>query len=166
MKYLLPLFGILLIACDGPDRLAVVELQPLRDSGVGGEVYFREQGDYVKVTGAVFGLQPNSVHAFHVHKYGDCGNNGENAGDHFNPFQEPHGKFGEPPHHAGDFPQLVADDDGQATIDFVAESFRLTDERSSVIGKALIVHQSHDKYTQPSGDAGSRIACGIILQKD
>lgn len=165
MKYLLPLLGLLLMACDETDHFAAVELKPLGDSGVGGEVYFREEGDYVKVTGSIFGLQPDSVHAFHLHEYGDCGNDGENAGGHFNPFQEPHGKFGEPPHHAGDFPQLAADGDGQATVDFVAEGFHLGDGASSVIGRAVIVHQSYDKYTQPSGDAGGRIACGIILSQ-
>jgi len=167
----------MIIACNGPSLprnqkeevnttlRASAQLQPLRGSGVRGGFSFQEKDDGVRVFGTVTGLKANSLHAFHIHDVGDCGNNGENAGEHFNPLKAPHGKFGDLPHHAGDFPQLEADENGLATIDFTAETISLSEPKTNVLGRALIVHANEDKYTQPSGDAGARIACGVIEKK-
>lgn len=144
---------------------AGVELDPLNTSGASGTVFFIEEDGAVKVQGQISGLEPNSNHAFHVHDVGDCGNNGENAGEHFNPLNTPHGKYGDLPHHAGDFPQLESDENGLATVDFTAETISLSEPTTNVLGRALIVHANEDKYTQPSGDAGARIACGVIQKK-
>jgi Cu-Zn family superoxide dismutase len=166
MKYISFIIALFLIASCIEQKLeADSVLQSLLQSGVSGEIHFLEKNGLVEVSGSVFGLEPLSRHAFHIHEFGDCGNNGENAGEHFNPLGTVHGKFGVPPHHAGDFPQLISDEDGTSIIDFTADSFRLSED-PSVIGKALIIHRSEDKYTQPSGNAGVRIACGIIRERE
>jgi Cu-Zn family superoxide dismutase len=178
MKYIILPFSvfcmILLSACDAPDTdgnsretdlQASVVLHSLQESGISGNMEFKQKGNTVSVTGLVSGLQPNSKHAFHIHEVGDCGNNGENAGEHFNPLKTPHGKFGDLPHHAGDFPQIEADENGRASVDFTAETMSLSEPKLNVLGRALIVHAGEDKYTQPSGDAGARIACGVIEKK-
>lgn len=186
MKYLLfPISALTILsltACDLPnggdsgvnEKLsqeayqAIVKLQPVGDSNVRGNILF-EQGkndDEVSISGEVFGLDPSQKHAFHVHEKGDCGNNGENAGGHFNPDNTPHGEFDENDSHAGDFPQLEADSDGNTEVDFDTDHISLIPgDEHSVIGRALIVHEKEDKFTQPSGDAGDRIACGIIEKK-
>ncbi|MFC7060373.1 superoxide dismutase family protein [Halobacillus seohaensis] len=96
-------------------------------------------------------------HGFHIHENGVCeiGDGDEpfdSAGGHWNPNEEPHGN------HPGDFPVLFSNH-GRARMIFFTDRFRVED----IIGKSLIIHQGPDDYqSQPSGDAGLRIACGII----
>jgi len=150
-----------------PPLQAVVQLKPLRQSKIQGEVAFTQvDHDSVQVFGRVTGLEANVQRAFHIHEIGDCGNNGENAGEHFNPTGNPHGMFDVMYHHAGDLPQLESNAEGVAEFEFTADSFSLAGEEDGVIGRALIVHAEEDKFTQPSGDAGARIACGVIQKKE
>ena len=109
----------------------------------------------------VTGLKPNQEHGFHVHEKGDCSSgDAMSAGGHLNPSGKPHG----PPsgeHHAGDLPALKADGAGSATIDTRVRG--LAGGPSEFAGKALVVHLSPDDYTtQPTGNSGARIACGVI----
>jgi len=109
----------------------------------------------------VSGLTPNQEHGFHVHEKGDCSSgDGMSSGGHYNPTGRPHG----PPsgeHHVGDQPALKADGAGNATIDSRVRG--LAGGPTEFAGKALIVHASPDDYTtQPTGNSGARIACGVI----
>jgi Cu-Zn family superoxide dismutase len=82
---------------------------------------------------------------------------------HFNPFGKPHGHPSSPERHAGDLPALKANKRGRANIQVDMDIITLTPGPANIIGRAVIVHASPDDYkTQPTGNAGARIACGVI----
>lgn len=122
-------------------------------------------GPGVRLHGTLAGLQPNGTHGFHIHENGDCSApDGSSAGGHFNPDGKPHGKPGQSEHHVGDIFSVTADANGVGQVDAIAERATLGDGAATdVLGKAVIVHAKPDDYTtQPTGDAGGRIACGVI----
>ena len=144
-----------------PDAVAVMKGAP-EHSGVQGTVQFYQTAHGVLVVASIRGLPAspracsNPVFAFHIHGGGSCSGNGEDpfadAGSHYNPDGCPH------PHHAGDMPPLFGAG-GRAFLAFLTDRFRVEE----VIGRAVIVHDRPDDFkTQPSGDAGNKIACGII----
>jgi len=141
-------------------------LGAVQDSGVGGELMFDLADGGVQVTGTLTGLPPGSSHGFHVHETGDCSApDATSAGGHFNPDGAPHGdRAAGGAHHAGDMPNLVAGDDGSATVDQYLGGLEIgTGGANDIIGRGLIVHAQADDYaTQPTGNAGARIACGVI----
>lgn len=145
---------------------ARVQLQPVQDSGVSGELKFDPGGGAVRLHGTIEGLAPGSVHGFHLHETGDCSApDATSAGGHFNPEQMQHGDRTTPgPHHAGDMPNLTAGDGGTAAVDVRLEGLTIGDGGShDVVGRAVIVHAQADDYaTQPTGNAGARIACGVV----
>ena len=108
------------------------------------------------------GLQPGSIHGFHVHAVGNCASaDFLSAGDHFNPTHKPHGAQ-DKPHHAGDMPSLLADPAGKIDARFTLEGVTLGGA-DGFVGHAVVLHASADNYdAQPSGNAGARIACGVI----
>ena len=116
-----------------------------------------------QVRGEVRGLAPNSEHGFHVHEKGDCSSgDGMSAGGHFNPTAMPHGPQAAP-HHAGDLPSIVADASGVARFSVRTSGVVLGGGADDLAGKGLIVHANPDDYTtQPTGNSGGRIACGVI----
>jgi Cu-Zn family superoxide dismutase len=119
----------------------------------------------VHVTGTVGGLKPNGTHGFHIHEKGDCSAvDASSAGGHFNPAAKPHGRMTNPQHHAGDNDNLVANAEGVATVNAHFSGVLLGGGGANdVVGKAVVVHADPDDYTsQPAGNAGSRIACGVI----
>ncbi|MDQ3494703.1 MAG: superoxide dismutase family protein, partial [Pseudomonadota bacterium] len=119
----------------------------------------------VHISGQISGLAPDSRHGFHVHATGDCSApDASSAGDHFNPHDADHGRVGAAPHHVGDSDNLAADAQGVARVDNRLAGATLGDGApSDIVGKAVIVHAGADDYTtQPTGDAGARLACGII----
>jgi Cu-Zn family superoxide dismutase len=142
---------------------AVAPLQPTAGNAVTGSVSFRQEGDKIRVMARVTGLPPNTEHGFHVHEKGDCSSpDGMSAGGHFNPSMHPHGPQSMP-HHGGDMPSLTADASGNASAIFTIEGVTLGTEPNSLIGKAVIVHAQPDDYkTQPTGNSGARVACGVI----
>ncbi len=119
---------------------------------------------FVEVTGlppyqpATANQQPIGPHGFHIHNNGVCevgdpANPFQAAGEHWNPTNQPHGN------HAGDFPVLFSNN-GYALMNFFTNRFRAAD----VIGKSVIIHQNPDDYrTQPAGNSGKRLACGVIV---
>ena len=121
----------------------------------------------VRLTGEVRGLVPGSEHGFHIHEKGDCGDNGNASGGHFNPARGAHGKFGAPGSHAGELPSLVADAAGVARFDVDVHAISLTDGAAdNVVGRALVVHRDRDDFTsQPAGNSGPRIACAVIVRR-
>lgn len=138
------------------------------DSGVKGDVTFTQNGEEVKMVAKFSGLQPGS-HAIHLHENGDCSaHDGKSAGGHWNPTDEKHGKWGEDDgFHKGDIGNFSADENGNATVEFATDKWCMDcdDENKNIIGRAVIVHQGKDDYTsQPSGDAGARVACTAITK--
>jgi len=146
----------------GRTKAAVATLTPSATSGATGIVTFSGSGTSVEVHAIVAGLQPGSIHAFHVHDVGNCASaDFLSAGDHFNPTHKPHGPQDQP-HHAGDMPSLMADPSGKIDARFTLEGVTVggTD---GFVGHAVLLHASADNYqAQPSGNAGARIACGVI----
>jgi Cu-Zn family superoxide dismutase len=118
----------------------------------------------VHVTGELGGLAPGS-HGFHVHQTGDCSAaDASSAGGHFNPAGSGHGRAGTAMHHAGDIDNLVADASGVAHIDVQLRGVSLGGNvATDIVGRALVVHAAPDDYqTQPAGNSGARIGCGVI----
>lgn len=146
-------------------KKAVAVVTPTAESEVSGNVRFEENADgSVAVSVELAGLSPNQEHAFHIHEYGDCTHEGaESAGDHYNPEDHPHRLPDEDgPRHAGDLGNLESDESGQANLVKTAANFTIAGSRNPVLGRSLIVHAQPDDGGQPSGNAGARIACGVI----
>jgi Cu-Zn family superoxide dismutase len=142
---------------------AVANLEPTTGNSARGTVTFTQDGDEVRVRASVSGLKPGAEHGFHVHEKGDCSSgDGMSAGGHFNPAGKPHGpQRGE--HHAGDMPSLVADAYGNASASFELKGVSIGSGAADLVGRGLIVHRDPDDYTtQPTGNAGPRIACAVI----
>lgn len=159
----------LLAACSHQPQKPVqahAQLQPIGDSGVTGKAQFTEQSDgSLLVTARVEGLGPNASYGFHVHENGSCQNQGDAAGGHFNPAGTPHGKYTATQHHAGDLPSLRSDSNGIATVYVLTPNLGVAAGPKSVESRALIVHAQADDYqSQPSGNAGARIACAVIAK--
>ena len=146
---------------------ATARLMPSSGSQTKGSVTFRQQGDKVMMTVDVSGLKPNAEHGFHVHEKGDCSApDGTSAGGHFNPTGKPHGSVDAPEHHAGDMPSLKADASGHAGGTFELSGPTVAAGPNSVVGRGLIVHRDPDDFkTQPTGNSGARIACGVIVKR-
>lgn len=143
-------------------KAAVATLTPTATSGVTGVVVFSGGGNSVDVHVTAAGLQPGSIHAFHVHENGNCASaDFMSAGGHFNPTHKPHGAQ-DKPHHAGDMPSLLADPAGKIDARFTLEGVTLGGAEGFV-GHAVVLHAVADDYeAQPAGNAGARIACGVI----
>ena len=141
---------------------ATAQLQPTKGSKTFGEATFEQAGDKVRVLVNVQGLKPGQAHGFHIHEVGDCSSgDGMSTKGHFNPFGKPHARPGSG--HAGDLPALTADKAGRAKLDVEIEGIAVAAGAASIVGRGLIVHADPDDYsTQPTGNAGARIACGVI----
>jgi Cu-Zn family superoxide dismutase len=133
------------------------------DENVSGEVTFKETEKGIRVVAEISGLKPRSVHGFHIHEKGKCeGPDFKSAGGHFNPHSTPHSGPGAGSKHAGDFGNVVADDQGKARKELLLTKHDLKN-LSMVMNKAVVLHASPDDLvSQPSGNAGDRMACGII----
>ncbi|KTF33636.1 superoxide dismutase family protein [Xanthomonas vesicatoria] len=148
-----------------PVQQAEVALASASGSLVSGRVVLVPALQGIRITGTVGGLRPGGVAGFHVHERGDCSaTDASSAGGHFNPTGTSHGRAGSGIHHLGDMDNLRADAEGVAHLDMILSGISLGDGApSDVIGKALIVHADADDYrSQPSGNAGARLACGVI----
>ena len=145
---------------------ANAELKPTQGSQTSGLVTFAVVDGGIRATGEVRGLPPGSEHGFHIHEKGDCSApDGMSAGGHFNPGKQDHGNVATDPHHGGDMPNIKADDKGVATIDGpVSSNVNIgKGDDFDIIGRGLIVHADADDYkTQPTGNAGARLACAVI----
>ncbi len=146
----------------GP-KTATATLAPTAKSKVTGTVTFKEVDGGVEATANIENLKPGE-HAFHVHENGDCSApDASSAGGHFNPENHKHGAPTAAEHHAGDFGNLTAGKDGKATKTITMQGINLGDGPNSIVGKAFIVHEKKDDFkTQPTGNAGGRVACGVI----
>ena len=162
---LLSLLVLVAAACasmaTGPS--AVATLAPTSGQTAAGTVRLTQTADgSVDVQVDLTGVPPG-VHGFHIHEKGDCGDNGNAAGGHFNPAGTPHGAPNTPPHHAGDFGNVTANDAGEVRTRFNTRSVTVEAGTSSAVGHAIILHANPDDLkTQPTGNAGGRIACGVV----
>jgi Cu-Zn family superoxide dismutase len=143
-------------------RMAVAVLHPTRGNQVEGTIRFTTEAGGVRVKGEVRNLAPGD-HGFHIHENGDCSaDDGTSAGGHFNPQAMPHAARDAGRRHGGDLGNITADASGRATIDFLDAHLAL-DGAGSIIGRGVIVHANKDDFTtQPTGNAGGRVACGVI----
>lgn len=129
-----------------------------------GKVYLRPISNGVQIFGDIKHLHPGSTYAIHIHENGSCSSKGKDAGGHFNPFNKPHGNPSSVESHAGDLPNITADANGVASINFVRKDISVDPRAAnSVYNRSFIIHAGADDYTsQPSGDSGDRMACGVI----
>ena len=142
---------------------AVAVLHPTKGNQVRGHVLFMQLQDGVKVVANLSGLKPGSTHAIHVHEFGDCREpDASSAGGHYNPDGHPHGLPPNRPRHAGDLGQFKADPKGMARYAITVKNISVAEMDNAVIGRAVIVHAKGDSGEGPSGNAGPRIACGVI----
>jgi Cu-Zn family superoxide dismutase len=146
----------------GLELSAVAQLSPTQGNKARGLVQFKNEPTGVRVTADITGLTPGE-HGFHVHENGDCSApDASSAGGHFNPTNQSHGARDAEVRHIGDLGNLVADANGQALLNYIDPKLTLTGP-NSIIGRAVIVHAGRDDLkSQPSGDAGGRVACGTI----
>jgi Cu-Zn family superoxide dismutase len=142
---------------------AIAVLHPTAGNKASGTVTFTEVADGVQVHADITGLTPGN-HGFHVHEFGDCSAaDASSAGAHFNPTNNPHAGPDAAERHVGDMGNVEADASGKATLEYVDHQISLTTDERSVIGRSVVVHvKADDLKTQPAGDSGARIACGVI----
>ena len=130
---------------------------------VKGTVEFKETDDGIEVTANIEGLK-KGVHGFHIHEKGDCSApDGKSAGGHFNPGGHKHGAPDAAEHHEGDLGNITAEKDGKGTATLTIKGVTLGDGDTSIVGKGFIIHaKADDLKSQPVGNAGDRVACGVI----
>lgn len=149
---------------EGPDvgARAVAEMAPTEGNSASGTVVFRQTDEGLEVSVELTGLEAGSTHGFHVHENGDCSApDGTSAGGHYNPGGHDHALPDDQPRHAGDMGNVTADDEGnvRTTLSFANISLG---GPNPVEDRGLILHANPDDGGQPTGNAGARIACGVI----
>lgn len=143
---------------------ATAKLAGAQGNPLWGSVSFVEVGGAVLVRADVRGLRSGGEFGFHVHEKGDCSApDFTSAGGHFNPGGKPHAHHRQAERHAGDLENLRADAEGNATYAFETKLLTVGPGPTSVVGRAVVIHANPDDYTsQPAGNSGPRIACGLI----
>jgi Cu-Zn family superoxide dismutase len=159
--------AMVLAACasmSGDPLRATAGLQPTKGNKAFGEATFEQEGDKIRLTVFVQGLPPNREVGFHIHEKGDCSSgDGMSTGGHFNPHGKPHASHTSPNRHAGDLPSLKAGSNGRANLNVLLDGISIGSGAADIVGRGLIVHADPDDFkTQPTGNAGARIACGVI----
>ncbi len=136
-------------------------------SSVTGTATFMEKKGEVTFTAHLSGLKPG-VHAIHIHEKSDCSAaDASSAGGHWNPTFKKHGKWGVGEYHKGDIGNFMADAKGNGSITLKTNEWCIGcgDPTKDILGKGLIVHEGSDDFTtQPTGNAGARVACSAIIQ--
>lgn len=147
-----------------PSPRSTATLAPTAGNRTAGAATFTPNGDKVRVVAKVTGLTPGA-HGFHIHEKGDCSAaDATSAGGHFNPTGQPHGNPAAGAHHGGDMPMLEADASGNATLDVTLDTITIGTGANGIVGRSIIVHKDADDYkTQPTGNSGARVACGVIV---
>ncbi|MFP2961506.1 superoxide dismutase family protein [Myxococcus sp. 1LA] len=128
-----------------------------------GEITFEQTKQGILIKGQLSNLPPGQ-HAFHIHEVGKCEAPGfTTAGGHFNPTKKAHGLLAPKGKHHGDLPNLYVAQDGKVQFDFFAQNGLTVKSLFDKDGSAVVVHAKEDDYrTDPTGDAGGRIACGVV----
>lgn len=145
-----------------------VLIQPIqKDSNISGKAVFEETEEGLKIDIEISGASPGK-HGIHIHEHGSCADGGNAAGGHFNPDGVEHGDLeldGFPHAHAGDLGNIEIGPDGNGKLEKVVPGLTLDKGKYGVLGRSIILHEKEDDFGQPTGNAGGRIACGVI-QKD
>jgi Cu-Zn family superoxide dismutase len=143
---------------------AVAVIHPTKGNKVHGIVRFASTAEGVQVTADLHGLPPSSTHGFHIHEYGDCSApDASSAGGHYNPEHHHHAGPNVAMRHAGDLGNIKADANGDAHLELTLDNITVDGSKNPILGRAVIVHQKADDLkSQPTGDAGGRIGCGVI----
>ena len=144
---------------------ASVQMAATQGHSVTGSITVVPMGDGVHLTGNLQGLAPNGEFGFHIHEKGDCSApDASSAGGHFNPTNAQHGDPQGDAHHGGDMQNAKSDDTGSAAINVHVSGLTLGDGGpADVVGKAVVVHEKADDYkSQPAGNSGARVSCGVI----
>ena len=160
----------LFLACktsSGSKNEIKVTLTAKSDSQVSGTAVFTEEKGNVTLVANMKGLTPGE-HAIHIHEKADCAApDASSAGGHWNPTFKKHGKWGATEYHKGDIGNFTADANGNGTIKFSTDEWCIGcgDETKDITNKGLIVHKGADDFTtQPTGNAGGRVACAGIIK--
>ena len=168
--------SILLVGCDRAHQQAGVlptadtkqanaMIGSSNDSGVTGMAVFTQNGDQITFTVEIQGASPG-LHAVHIHEYGDCSApDGTSAGGHWNPTDVAHGKWGVGEFHLGDIGNITVGEDGTGRFTLTTDLWEIgTGSDVDVVGQSIIIHADADDFvSQPSGAAGARIGCGVIV---
>ncbi|CAF3843574.1 unnamed protein product [Rotaria sp. Silwood1] len=141
---------------------AIAVISGNTSSGITGVIRFTRLKKGIRITGELYGLTPGK-HGFHIHEKGLCeAPDFSTAGGHFNPEAMKHGSMHSETRHTGDFGNIVADDYGVAKFSFIDYSISFKG-KNSVIGRSAMIHDKEDDLkTDPSGNSGNRIGCGVI----
>ncbi len=169
-KYFLLLtigIAMLLGSCSMPGReIAQAMLNSTKDNTpIGTAKFYSQAGGKIKMDLELnFPERADSTVAVHFHEHGDCGNMGENTHGHWNPTNEPHGKWGSATYHSGDIGNIKLDSKGHATLSVTTDRWSvMANDPKNIIGRGIIVHGGTDDYvTQPTGNSGPRVGCGVI----
>lgn len=148
----------------GKKQSATAVLAPTKGNSASGTVNFTQKGEVVVVEAKINGLKPNGTHGFHIHEKGNCSAaDASSAGAHFNPGRSQHGGPSGNARHGGDLGNLNADANGYAKATLEIRGITLGTDATSIIGRAVVVHAGVDDLkSQPAGNSGARIACGLI----
>lgn len=149
-----------------PKGAKVVQMEAKSGSKLQGTATFKEKKGVVELSINVTGVAAGE-HAVHIHQNADCSAaDGMSAGGHWNPTSKSHGQWGATEgHHAGDIGNLVVDDKGNGKLKFSTDQWCLScdDATKKLVGHSVIIHAGVDDFkTQPTGNAGGRIGCGVI----
>jgi superoxide dismutase, Cu-Zn family len=158
--------AVLALTACGTSRSARTSLESRSDSTTTGQATFTESGDKVTLKLDVSGATPGS-HGAHIHQTGDCSAaDASSAGTHWNPASVTHGPA-DPGHHLGDLGNIEIGQDGKGSLSVTKEAWKIGDgSAQDVVGKALVIHGGKDDLvTDPAGNSGSRVACGVIAEK-
>lgn len=155
------------LAMAAPDHgnTATATLAPKSGSDVTGHASLTQTEQGLRIQAKITGLKPNAKHGFHIHEGTDCNTpDAASAGPHFNPTSQLHGAPESVHSHAGDLPNLRANHAGVASMTTVSQTVSLASgQADNVMGRTLVVHaKPDDHHSQPAGNAGARVACGVI----
>ncbi|MAS92997.1 MAG: hypothetical protein CMO55_07340 [Verrucomicrobiales bacterium] len=168
MKYLLTaiITSLTVVISYGGDQLVAL-VNPTAGNETEGAVTFSESGDEITIKANVTGLKADSKHGFHIHEFGDLSaDDGTSAGGHYNPEDVDHALPGDEQGHAGDLGNLEADENGVADATMTVPSSQFPEGLKSIVGRAVIIHAKADDGGQPTGNAGPRIAAGVIVYQN
>jgi len=152
---------------DDPEIIAIAKLDPKSNSDVVGVARFEQHGDNVVMLLSLSNANPG-LHGVHLHENGDCSApDGNSAGGHWNPTDDSHGEWDSDHYHFGDIGNIMIDTLGNGTLSFETDKWNLFEVNTfSILGKSLVVHSgTDDMISQPSGNPGHKVACGVIKSK-
>jgi len=153
---------------DNRAPVVVSHVKPTQEgSSISGTVTFTQVEEGLTINAEISGA-PAGKHGFHIHEKGDCSDAGNAAGSHFNPDSVPHGDLvqdGFVHAHAGDFGNIEIDASGNGKLEKFIPNLTLEEGKYGIAGRSVILHEKEDNFGQPTGNAGGRIACGVIPDK-